>query len=132
MKDLKEAGYQTKDVYTIQEMKDKGTDAATVRGLGYGAIEMVGAYLAEDYSIVCSITLQGHSNWVYSVSISADGSTIVSGSYDNTIKIWSMKGGSLLRTLEGHSSYVMSVSISPDGSTIVSGSDDNTIRIWSM
>ena len=33
-------------------------------------------------------TLQQHSSWVQSVAISPDGSYIVSGSNDNTIKIW--------------------------------------------
>ena len=31
-------------------------------------------------------TLQGHSGSVYSVAISPDGKTIVSGSYDNTVR----------------------------------------------
>jgi WD40 repeat protein len=30
--------------------------------------------------------LEGHTNWVMSVAISPDGRTIVSGSYDNTIR----------------------------------------------
>ena len=29
-----------------------------------------------------------HSNWVMSVQFSPDGSKIVSGSYDHTIKVW--------------------------------------------
>ena len=29
-----------------------------------------------------------HSNWVTSVAFSPDGKTIVSGSYDNTLKVW--------------------------------------------
>ena len=31
-----------------------------------------------------------HSNWVYSVAFSPDGTKIVSGSYDGTIKVWDM------------------------------------------
>ena len=31
-------------------------------------------------------TLEGHSNYVYSVAISPDGKTIVSGSCDNTVR----------------------------------------------
>ena len=29
-----------------------------------------------------------HSNWVTSVAFSPDGKTIVSGSYDQTLKVW--------------------------------------------
>jgi WD40 repeat protein len=84
----------------------------------------------DDYELVQ--TLEGHSASVRSVSISPDGGTIVSGSCDNTIKIWNMGSGELRRTLEGHSGWVQSVSISPDGGTIVSGSSDETIKIWDM
>ena len=34
----------------------------------------------------CKSTLEGHTNWVYSVAISPDGKTIVSGSSDNTVR----------------------------------------------
>jgi WD40 repeat protein len=35
--------------------------------------------------------LEGHDNWVTSVSFSPDGKTLVSGSYDNTIKLWNVR-----------------------------------------
>ncbi|KAJ5253778.1 WD40 repeat-like protein [Penicillium chrysogenum] len=75
-------------------------------------------------------TLEGHSNSVLSVAFSPDGQRIVSGSYDNTIKLWDAQTGSELRTLEGHSFSVFSVAFSPDGQSIVSGSYDNTIKLW--
>ena len=67
---------------------------------------------------------------VYAIAISRDGKTIVSGSLDDTIKIWDAKSGVMLRSLEGHKGSVNSVAISKDGNTIVSGSSDNSIRIW--
>jgi len=77
-------------------------------------------------------TLTGHSESVYSVAISPDGQTLVSGSKDKTIKVWNLQTGVLKTTLTGHSDSVNSVAISPDGETIVSGSGDNTIKIWRM
>ena len=38
-------------------------------------------------------TLAGHSKNVRSVAISADGKRVVSGSYDNTVKIWDVDTG---------------------------------------
>ncbi|MCL1475093.1 WD40 repeat domain-containing protein, partial [Argonema antarcticum] len=70
------------------------------------------------------------SGYVYSVAISPDGQTLVSGSNDKTINIWNLATGNLIRTLSGHSGYVYSVAISPDGQTLVSGSNDKTIKIW--
>ncbi|RYH07702.1 WD40 repeat domain-containing protein, partial [archaeon] len=75
-------------------------------------------------------TLQGHDAYVTSVCISPDGSRIVSGSWDKTIKIWDASSGECVQTLRGHDNRVTSVCISPDGSRIVSGSWDETIKIW--
>ena len=36
----------------------------------------------------CLQTLEGHSSYVYSVAYSPDGTKIISGSADKTIKIW--------------------------------------------
>ncbi|CAA6819383.1 MAG: High-affnity carbon uptake protein Hat/HatR [uncultured Sulfurovum sp.] len=67
---------------------------------------------------------------VNAVAISEDGKTIVSGSSDNSVKIWDSGRGELIRSLEGHKDTVMSVAISKDGKTIVSGSSDNSVKIW--
>jgi WD40 repeat protein len=74
--------------------------------------------------------LEGHENWVSSVTFSPDGSQIVSGSNDHTVRIWDTTTGEALATLKGHDGSVSSVAFSPDGSQIVSGSWDRTVRIW--
>ncbi len=74
----------------------------------------------------------GHTDSVLSVAYSPDGKQIVSGSKDNTIKIWNSEIGAEIRTLEGHSSWVNSVAFSPDGKQIVSGSFDNSIKLWNI
>ena len=45
--------------------------------------------------------LSGHDGEVSSVAFSADGSKVVSGSFDNTVKIWSADNGEVLQTLSG-------------------------------
>ncbi|NJM73169.1 MAG: protein kinase [Scytonema sp. RU_4_4] len=75
-------------------------------------------------------TLSGHTGSVWSVALSADGLTLVSGSEDKTIKIWHPNTGQLSRTLKAHSDSVRTVSLSSDGQTLVSGSGDDTIKIW--
>jgi len=54
----------------------------------------------------------------------------VSGSGDNTIKIWDFEKGEEIKTLEGHNNSVVSVFVTPDKKHIVSGSHDKTIKIW--
>jgi WD40 repeat protein/tRNA A-37 threonylcarbamoyl transferase component Bud32 len=81
---------------------------------------------------VCINTLTGHSSWVTSVAISPTGQILVSGSLDDTIKIWNYRTAELLQTLTGHSKAVNTLAISPTGQTLVSGSDDRTIRVWNL
>jgi serine/threonine protein kinase len=75
-------------------------------------------------------TLSGHRDRVNSVAFSPDGKTIVSGSNDETIKLWDAASGKLKQTLNGHSNMVETAAFSPDGQTIASGSRDNTIKLW--
>jgi serine/threonine protein kinase len=72
-------------------------------------------------------TLQGHTNYVNSVSVSGD--YIVSGSDDNTVKVWRLSTGELVRTLYGHNNGVQTVYIS--GGYIASGSYKE-IRVWRL
>lgn len=76
------------------------------------------------------LILKGHSNWIWSLSFSPDGQTIVSGSEDGTVRQWNVTTGECLRILAGHTGEVSSVTFSPDGQAIASGSADFTIRLW--
>ncbi|ORY28890.1 WD40 repeat-like protein [Rhizoclosmatium globosum] len=77
-------------------------------------------------------TLLGHSNNVRSVAFSPDSHTVVSGSSDNTVKLWSVETGECVKTLLGHSGWVNSVAFSPDSKTVVAGSADKTVKLWSV
>ena len=48
------------------------------------------------------VTLEGHTNTVYSVSFSPDGTTLASGSFDDTVKLWDVATRENIATLEGH------------------------------
>ncbi|ODS41779.1 MAG: hypothetical protein A7315_00250 [Candidatus Altiarchaeales archaeon WOR_SM1_79] len=72
----------------------------------------------------------GGMDMVKSVFVTPDKKHIVSGSGDNTIKIWDFERGEEIRTLEGHNNSVVSVFVTPDRKNIVSGSGDKTIKIW--
>ena len=72
----------------------------------------------------------GHYASVGSVAFSPDGTRIVSGSDDGTVRIWDAETGEETAILSGHKDGLESVAYSPDGTRIVSGSDDGTMRIW--
>jgi hypothetical protein len=74
--------------------------------------------------------LEGHQNFVISMSFSPDGKILATGSLDKTIKLWNVATGKEIRTLQGHQNHVVSVSFSPDGKTLATGSADKTIKLW--
>ena len=76
--------------------------------------------------------LSDHTDQVESLTFSSDGTLLVSGSYDNTIKLWDMQTGGVVNTFHGHADHVRSVSISLDSTTIASGSWDKTLRLWDV
>jgi len=63
------------------------------------------------------------------VAFSPDGKQVVSGSHDETVRLWDAATRAALQRLEGHSGCVSSVAFSPDGKQVVSGSDDETVRL---
>ena len=71
-----------------------------------------------------------HNNWVRSVAFSSDGTRIVSGSYDKSVRVWDASTGAELMRVNGHTSYVNSAAFSNDGTRIVSGSDGKSVRVW--
>ncbi len=71
----------------------------------------------------------GHSSSIRSVAFSPDGMTVLTGSADNTARLWDLKGN-LIQKFTGHSSWIQSVAFSPDGMTVLTSSADNTARLW--
>ena len=67
-----------------------------------------------------------------SVAFSQDGSRVVSGSKEKTVRIWNLTTGVVEAELMGHTDQVTSVAFSQDGSQVVSGSYDKTVRIWNV
>jgi len=93
------------------------------------ALEVVRSSKGEWHSWVR--TFEGHTDWVKSVSISPDGRWGLSGSHDNTLRLWELATGKFVRTFKGHTDKVYSVSISQDGSWVLSGSWDE-LRLWEL
>jgi len=79
------------------------------------------------------LRLDGHGNYynVYQLRYSPDGTRIVSGSYDYTVRLWdAVNGGPEIAIFIGHLAGINSVSYSPDGQRVVSCSNDGTVRLW--
>jgi WD40 repeat protein len=76
--------------------------------------------------------IKKHSSYINSVAFSRNGSQLVSGSYDKTVRLWSVASGKLLKILEGHLDYVRCIAFHPNGKQVASVSLDKTARIWTV
>jgi WD40 repeat protein len=95
-------------------------------GTASGAIQV---WDASNLSSIATIT--GHHGQVMSFVFSSDGSQIVSGSVDSTVRIQPVASSDeQLAAIPGHHARVSQAVFSSDGSRLVSGSDDKTVRIW--
>jgi WD40 repeat protein len=56
------------------------------------------------------------------VAVSANGKQVVTGSWDNIVKVWDLETGQLRRTLEGHSDWIEGVAVTPDNRRVISDS----------
>ena len=75
--------------------------------------------------------LSGHTRWVTSVAFSSDGTLLVSGSHDKTVKLWDVQTGGVIKTFV-HPNKVLSVSVSVDCSIVASGTVGGAFHLWDI
>ena len=75
-------------------------------------------------------TLDSHSRGIACVEY--DGEYIVSGSSDQSIKVWNATTGECIHTLLGHTDLVRTLQLDSKTKTIVSGSYDGSLKIWGL
>jgi serine/threonine protein kinase len=80
----------------------------------------------------CVGILKGHQSWVTTVAFNPRTPTLVSGSLDDTIKVWNLQTGNVMSTLQGHRRGVNEVAISAKGQVLVSCGDDNIVQVWNL
>ncbi len=77
-------------------------------------------------------TLSGHKGIVSVVAFGPDGSTLVSGSWDKTVRLWDVATGREKRSFSFPIGRVYSLAYAPHGLTIAAGGDQGVIYLWDM
>ena len=80
----------------------------------------------------CLHILEGHDRPVASVAVTPNGTHAVSGSGDDTLRVWDLATGACMHAMEGHEVTVVSINVLPDGKRALSGSRDGTLRLWNL
>lgn len=89
-----------------------------------------GDVLSEELNPYFIRALSGHASSVR--AIAAHGDTLVSGSYDSTVRVWKISTGEVLHRLNGHTSKVYSVILDHERKRCISGSMDTMVKVWSL
>jgi len=74
----------------------------------------------------------GHTNTVLAVAFSPDGKQVLTGSRDNTARLWDAATGQELRAFFGHTNAILAVAFSPDVRHVLTSSADSTVRVWDV
>ncbi|MFN6568517.1 NB-ARC domain-containing protein [Dendronalium sp. ChiSLP03b] len=88
--------------------------------------------LDEEYNVDLDDLDEEYNYIVNAVTVTPDGKHLISGSQDNTLKIWNLETWEKVCTLYGHSSSVNAVAVTLDSKHLISGSSDNTLKIWNL
>src|SRR5262249_11676729 len=100
------------------------------QGMTYGAVRIWDTRLAAERQ-----KLKAYRDAATFVTFSPAGSVLASGGLDDTMKLWNVRTGELMRTVKiavPKWSGVLQCVFSPDGKTLASGSQDGKVRLWDV
>ena len=80
----------------------------------------------------CLQTLPGHTDWIWPVRWSPDGTKVLTGSHDKKARIWDAETGNCLKELSGHTDCIASVRWSPDGTKVLTRADNGIAKMWDV
>ncbi|MEO1621660.1 MAG: WD40 repeat domain-containing protein, partial [Cyanobacteria bacterium J06632_3] len=78
------------------------------------------------------VVLNGHQKWVRSLQFIPNTHQLVSGSDDETVRIWDIETQTCINVLPQPSDRIRTIAISPDGELLASGGDDCQILLWNL
>lgn len=76
--------------------------------------------------------LTGHIGPVRAVRFSRDGTLLVSGALDNSVRVWELEKDTSIKTFRGHDSGVRACEISADNRFVLSGAEDQRAILWNV
>src|SRR4051812_28558137 len=78
------------------------------------------------------VSLMGHDSWVFDLTVSSDGQTLISAGGDDTLMWWPAAGDAPepVRKVKAHEGWIRSIALSADEQPLASGGNDRMVRVW--
>lgn len=86
----------------------------------------------EQVEVTPILAMEGHRGDIYDLLLLRDGKTLITASADETIRLWDLDAGTLIKTLDQHTNVVKSLAATTDQSVLISTGDDRTLRFWAL
>ena len=93
--------------------------------LGSTELELLDMITGIRTSVLC-----GDTSWIYSLTFSQDGTLLMSGSIDGTVRVWDVQTGGVIRTFDRKPWVNSPDSISSDGAVVALGTEDGEISAF--
>ncbi len=79
-------------------------------------------------------TFDGHDSWIGDLVVTADGQTLISGGWDDTLMWWPAAADAPTPAIKvkAHDGWIRSLALSPDGKLLASGGNDRVLRLWNV
>jgi len=95
-----------------------------------GASDNLHLYNLETGELVWNLV--GHTDGILGTAFSGDGTIGISGSWDNSARVWDLETGRTIHTLIAHTERVSTVDITADAQYAITGSNDRSVHLWSL
>jgi WD40 repeat protein len=76
--------------------------------------------------------INGHKGAVTALALKADGSQLISGGMDMTVRLWTVADGAPAGTLAGPTAAITGLSVSDDATRMFASSDDKNVYGWTL
>ena len=102
----------------------------TADGTRFAVFSSIGVWLYDAVTLQELSLFTRHTDYVYSGSISPDGTKVAAGFYRGTVCIWDTTTSELLYTLKEHKLMVTAITFSPDGTILATAGHDGHLHLW--